>query len=328
MKKDLHTIYIVEDALRVVREEAGRWKVRSDKEASGSLVGIQQKGFSLVLYALRTGPNADQSTGHVVTDHIYQNACLAAIAQFARRQTWNMAPVYLSDWHSHPMWLPSLSGTDKDTCADILHDGDYSYLNGLPLILVTFRGESKPHFVPMWIVLADGSLRINRAEMIAVAQDDDRLMALLKGNDYTPIEDIPGIPEYRSRADQVCRAEKEAADGSRKDLLVRVDEEVRNITARFHVPHSVLYTPSRLLCIHTKIDKNTFALVLPPEFPLNPPMVFVKKTTDHAYREHASRLPWNSCARLVDVIEEIVTNAKGMKGGPDDRRKGRSKKRA
>jgi len=63
---------IVNSALAVIKDECGKWK-HLGKECGGSLLGAMINGVLVILFALRTGKNAQQSYSGITTDHHYQN---------------------------------------------------------------------------------------------------------------------------------------------------------------------------------------------------------------------------------------------------------------
>lgn len=297
-KQKQYTIIILDDALRIATEETVFWKHRH-MEAGGSLVGIQDEHSSIILYAIPTGPNADQSAGHIATDVDYQNQCLKSIARYYRK--FGISTVYLADWHLHPMYLPRPSSIDRASCVEILSDPIHNYLHGLPLILITFRNTDKVICVPLWITLRKGKLHIENATMEIVSSSDPRIVVLLKGVSYQPFEKILGsdqsVRKRQPRQQQVAAANL---------LTNRLQLEIADIKRCFGVLASVSRTHSGYMCLSIAVDGLYVVAVVPSEFPLNPPLVFMRNFNSKAFEEFGSQRVWNSCARISDILEEVL----------------------
>lgn len=302
-KKNLHHILIVNDALRIATNEALLWK-RKGKEAGGSLVGLQgDNDTSLLLYAIPTGPNADQSGCHVATDAKYQNHCLKFIVGYFRRFI-NACLKYLADYHSHPMYLARLSSTDKASCREILSDPIHSYLQGMPLILITFKSGEDPIYVPLWITLKADKLVIEDAVMDVVAPDAPQVKEALQGQPYLAFHELMQREEAHITSDGnqgQMPITLQAGDMLTNRLQLEIDE----IRQAFGVTPVLKRSHQGHFCLLVETGQRHVMAAIPSEFPLNPPTVFVRQQDGDSFEEFMPRRVWNSLSRIADIIEEI-----------------------
>ena len=300
-RTNMHKILITDDAMQVIRKEAIHFK-RMGVEAGGSLVGIQGVDTTIILYAIPTGPAASQGGAHIVTDDDYQNECIRYIYRhYAKRA---IKVVYLIDWHVHPMYLPSLSSTDTNSCREILKDSDHSYLQGLPLILITFQSNRLMH-VPFWITLNGHRLNIEDADLEIVSPRDKRITRALRGHDYVPLDTL------RTSKTDTRRVQPSAALPLFASITPeRLKAETTEMKDLIGVTPSLKKICSGCQCLEVKTEEHTLVAVLPPEFPINPPSCFVR-SDGSAFEEFFPTRPWNSFFRIADIFQQKLQSIKG-----------------
>lgn len=304
-KPKRHKIIIVEDAVQLAVKEAIAARTRDVGEAGGSLLGIQDENQSIILYAFPTGANADQSGAHIVTDADSQNRWIRLVCRSYAR--WGVKPQYLGDHHSHPVYLPHLSPVDLRACTAILSDPDHAGLCGLPLILITFRTDDCPVIVPFWVTLQGKKLAVESAHLECVNASDPRITAALKGCTYLPFEAIV-------RGEDAVRPATDASDAAARakqpgDLLsIRIEVEMADIERIFAAPATLRTTPGGVPFLTLTTSGSTLVAAIPSEFPLNPPLVFVRMGDAKGFQERRASLPWNSLARISDLFEEVLNS--------------------
>lgn len=292
-----HRIIVLSDAISIIAREAYAAR-KANKERGGSLVGIQSGNTSFVFYAIPTGPRADATWGRLETDAEFQNQNLAAIA--AHYQPLNVSLLYLADYHVHQMGLDEFSSTDKNTFDLLLDDPSYSYLSGLPVILVSFHGN-KPINLPFWI--SRQTRRVESATLEIVEPSDRRIAKLLKDNSYVPLETL-----MTSRTKEMpSNSVPSIGISTHWDALsVRLSSEIEEIRSIFSVPAQLRRTLMGYPCITATIQDHALYAVIPSEFPMNPATIFVRRPCGGSISEFHSKRSWNSISRIADIFEEAI----------------------
>ena len=277
--KQKHTIYIVSSALRALTAEAVRWK-RQGKESGGALVGVQRGSASYILYAFDSG-NADHSSSHITTDVEYQNRCFAKVqGRYPDRLR------YLCDWHVHPMYLASLSTTDLRACEQILKDPAHEDLEGIPLILVTFRrGSVKPVIVPFWIHRGNSGPCVEKAKLVTLSPDDIRVKTIL-GASYIPVAQLNKSEKGKTRLER------------------RMSDECDQLLKAFGSCGQSADMGSGGVSLRIKARGASIAFAIPPEYPMNPPYMYID--SGDGFVEHVSKNVWNSLSSLAELASEVV----------------------
>jgi hypothetical protein len=308
-----HEIIIVENAVQLIVAEAVAARERGVREAGGSLLGLQSPRRSTILYALPTGINADQSGAHIVTDADSQNRWIRLLCGHHARRGVRIG--YLCDYHSHTEWYPRLSGVDEDACTAILSDPDHADLCGLPLILVTFRPNGTPVIVPFWVTLQGKKLVVESAHLERVSAADKRIKAALRGCTYRPFESLV----REESADLPANGTSDATASAKQpgDLLsIRIEVEMADIERVLATPATLQKTPAGMPFLTLTNNETTLVAAIPSEFPLNPPLVFMRRGGASGFQEYRAGLPWNSLARISDLFEEVLNST--TKQGEDN----------
>lgn len=313
-------LLVCAQALGVIYGE-GMLGIQQRLEFGGSLLAapLEPGGPLVVAYALPTGDGAGQQHSHLVTDHHFQNRALAAIAAHYPRLD------YVGDWHVHPMFMPRLSSTDLNTCAQILADPEYG-LNALTLLLATLDHSGafsllgfrvtphSRHTAPPWQSRHDHP-QVEEIAFTPVADNDPRVVQAL-GGPVLPLDRLlnGGAPTLPAAAP----SSNTTSQPSNLALVSADDREVEPLEAEPLVPNRInddldrlrnlgwegelRTTDSQLLHLTLEREGRTLFLALPPEYPISPPKPF--------WLEHGELMPaycavlnWSSLCGL----EELVT---------------------
>ena len=297
MKNAKHTIVIVREALQLILSESEKCKPE-DNETVGSLIGIQDQNLATILYATPPGPNACRSHARVKTDPVYQNHCLNLLQNHYDKR--GVCLLYQADWHHHPMPFPQLSQQDLDQCFEILTDPDFSYLQGLPIILTTYQRDALV-YLGFWVTLNRGYVNVMPAHVEVLSHEDPHIENILRCNPYISFSDLNN--NSNSDSNDKYRATGQCV------TLERLSQEIKALRSVVTTGYGFRRTPGGLHCLWAKIDDAVFYAVLPPEFPLNPPACFLVSSA--VVKEVIPRLTWNSCARIGDIVEEIINKGEG-----------------
>ena len=300
--RNMHKIIIVSPALSIIEQEAYQ-ALKENQERGGSLAGIQTGNTSIILHAIPTGPHAQTSWGQIRTDADFQNKHLATLA--AHYNQFSTKVNYQSDYHVHQMGLDELSSTDNATLLSILLDPNHAYLQGMPVILASVH-HGKPKYIPYWITRAGSGVRTEKAEMEIVTPDDPRIVALLRGHVYVPLDEI-----MRQHTSAVAVGPRDAdqpfsALAQGDILMTRLVLEVEYLRAVFSIEAQLRRTLSGYPCLVAQVGDFRLFAVIPSEFPLNPATVFFHKPGTGDITEYNPRRVWNSLARIADVFEELL----------------------
>lgn len=277
-------VLITEDAFQAITTAVDEGKERN-LELGGSIVALETKAEILVAHVIPTGPRADQGPGHLRTDADFQNHALAAIHQEMPELE------YVGDWHVHPMWLPSLSGTDQHTAELILRE-EGANRDHLLLLLGTAPSQGAP------IVLA----------FVAHLNDSDRLQ----------IDEVPIKRITRDSEDVVSRLGKSIP--ALEDLLVKLktpDPLVRHRSAnRIHADLEMVHKELRaqtsawgsgdMLGAVIRRGRREAFVLFPPEYPLGAPQVFAGSLDRGPLRPIPLRYGWSSLHCLTDLVENAL----------------------
>jgi len=295
-------LYICQSALEVVSKECWKYK-QQEKECTGSLAGT---GFPLswiITYAAPAGPNVVSSFGGVTSDAGYQNRFLAEI------RTVHPLCQYQGDYHLHPMYLPALSQQDQRTCHQMLLDQYNRHLEAIPVVLVTYGQKEEYHASAVRLTPDLQSVRVKEIEF-QVVPDDDFLVRSTLGLEegdklVTSAEIVARLADAEGEAGKRSGPFIEPPFFHTESGMTRLQYELESLRERFDAQPECSQIDQETVAIQMKIIKDILIL-LPPEFPLNPPSLFYA-ASKRKFRQVSGLAPnWNSLCTCADVLENAL----------------------
>ena len=298
----IERLYICESALEVVSEECRKYK-KQDKECTGSLAGT---GFSfswIITYAAPAGTNVVSSFGGVTSDAGYQNRFLAEIR--------SVHPLcrYQGDYHLHPMYLPGLSHQDKRTCHQMLLDQYNRHLEAILVLLVTYGQKEEFHAFAARLTPDLQAVRVKEIEF-QVVPDDDFLVRSTLGLDegeklVASAEIVARLADADGEAGKCSGPFIEQPFFHTEGGMRRLQYELESLRERFDAQPECSQIDQETVAIQIRIIKDILIL-LPPEFPLNPPSLFYAASKGK-FRQVSELAPnWNSLSTCADILENAL----------------------
>lgn len=272
---------------------------RKNVELGGSLLAIDattETEATLIVYALPTGPEADQGWGHIRTDATFQNRAIAAA------QAWLPKLAYVGDWHVHPMWLPELSATDRRTARTILQEEGQAR-DHLILLLGTSMSGKSPVVLGFKVTLDGNGLLVEKVPLRCVADDSVEVTSRL-GCALPPLGDL-----LRKETTAVSVAEHAEARHVVKEL-----EEIRGELDA----ETTLWLAGDTLGAVIRRGEKSAVVLFPPEYPLGAPQVFSGSLENGPLRPIPLHYGWSSLHRVVDVVARALEEDRVKTSGPSN----------
>lgn len=266
--------------------EATRVGERHSREHGGSLVALETAVDTVIAYAVPTGPGADQSAAHIVTDAAFQSGAIRRI----RRRFPRMS--YVGDWHVHPMPLPYLSATDLATARGMLLDPDLGRTH-LILVLGTVESDGTPYAIGFHVTLNElGNPEWTRLPLRVLEDGSGDLVVRLGEAQLPPVDaflddtgDSPPTSVTHPAADRILR-------------------ELDDIERRLGVStHTVLTTDQVLAGVISRGDRE-IAVLFPPEYPTGAPHILVGGRGGEDPYRYPLQFGWSSLDSLPALVEE------------------------
>ena len=309
VKDKEHKIVIASSALDVIKTECGKWK-SLEKECGGSLIGRYVRNICFILYAIRTGYFAHQSFGGVTTDSDYQNKVFDVLS--AKYPEANL--IYLGDYHLHPMYLPTLSGTDERTCCEILSEPRHQNIPKLAVILTTYS-DGRQVIYPY---LASRNKAGNEHRQIPIAkttldvvESNDLSVTKLLKREYV---DVDSITNELSKEIQISDAKAEEVTFLNTFhetpfyqipvVKERFMEEIDKLKNQFRIGITPTYADDGIINLEFRVRGTNVHIFFPREYPLNPPTILFG-SDESELSEFSSTKNWNSMSSCVDLLEEL-----------------------
>jgi len=299
---EITEVEITDEAFGLIVQAAREAKAQ-DRELGGSLLAHEQDGRVLIAYAVPTGPSADRGPGHILTDAAFQNEAMRKIRL--------KLPVlrYIGDWHIHPMYLPDLSGRDRETARLILHDPDMGR-KYLILLLATAPPGGAPVVLGFVARLSQrGSVVIGKLPITRVARDSAAVISRL-GHPLLSLEQV-------LQADDVLISTpaQQAIDAFEDRATARIiEDDLAEIRASLGADAS-LWKDDELFAAQIRRGDREAFVVFPPEYPLGAPQVFAGAPDEGPLAPIALRFGWSTLHRLADPVSEALAARTGNNGG-------------
>jgi len=312
-------IVIVDSALDVIRTECDKWKA-IEEECSGSLIGKWIKNKCFIFYAVRTGYFAQQSFGGVTTDVEYQNKVFDVILnEYSKTDL-----IYLGDYHSHPMYLPTLSDTDERTSWKILSSPKHQNISKVTILLLTYSNGHQE----IYPYLVSGRESNNGYGQISIAgtglgiiKSEARSVRGLLKKKYINIDTLTGemnketdLPGEKKQEAVLLNAFYETPFYKIPVLKERFIKEIGRITELFNVDVTPTYTDNGVISVEFKVKGIDIHIFFPREYPLNPPTILFGSNQGELF-EFSSRKNWNSMSNSTDLLEELFEQKGGSSYG-------------
>lgn len=297
-------ILIVNNALETIKDECKKGK-QFNIETGGSLLGFRYNNKNVILYALRTGDNANQSYGGITTDSMFQNDILETIIDYYPNIKGKLD--YLADWHLHPMFYPKLSSIDHEQCFEILNDKDYN-LKELPIILVTFDNSNKMILCPFIVSLDEkNKIIIEKAKLVTISSDSKIIKDFLN-SDYVCVDAFCKLIEFKKSIEEDILATifKRGFFTTEfgKSLLDKENFELLKLTQR--EPQLSYLEEGRIPCLDFEYKNIRFKSLFPPEFPFNSPTILFTKGNIDDFEEVETNIQWNSLCSVANIVKDFL----------------------
>lgn len=282
MKKCMMT----ESALEVISIEVSKGK----RETGGILIGPPPSASEIVI-TKATGPGKGKRTiTSWETDPDFLNSMLKA----ARGE--NSLLNLRGFWHRHPGQMAQPSPQDLSEAVKILQDVEHYHLGGelvMPIVTVTKEGVTiqgyfisahEPNFVGIPIEV--------------VPDSDEFVNSLLSGRKTIEVKEGGWLDFWQDASWQFYKS---------RSGVTRLQEEFEKLKLKGYAADAVLLSDG-MLCVEVwKGEGLQRALfILPREYPLNPPKIFLKTENEIQAIETDSGLrlwSWSSSCHIVDLMD-------------------------
>jgi hypothetical protein len=299
---NIAAIHIVQSALETIQDECWNWR-NQGKECGGSLLGTYIDGCLVILFALRTGGNAEQSYAGLRTDNDYQNRLFQRI--FEHYPSLKGKLRYLADYHLHPMYCPRLSATDHRQCYEILTDSDYG-LEELPIILVTYN-QGQEVLCPFLVSLSANEQVLIEEAHLEIIQSDDPMVREILQDVYVGVDDIAHTMKLEENTresaipDLVGQSVFQTQFG--EELLESEKAEIHQLTGS---EPELTTLEGGVICMTFNFGNIEFRVVFPPEYPLNGPNVLLRTDETGDFELIKPSFHWNSLCAVYDIVREVI----------------------
>ena len=279
--KRITNSFLTFDAARTIIQQARLF----DVETGGLLIGIL-KPHIVVLAAGSPGKNAVHHASQFTSDPEADKACLAKV-----RSIHGDAVIPVGWWHKHPCGLNKPSGGDRHQACQLVQQyaDDQPVLMGIVNQVPRINREKTTLF--LYSIDAEGNLRKYDWKLVSCSNPQ-----LLDALHKAPVRPEVNQGNYWTNKDFQFYLTPAGRERIKLEVgnLKKADWKV--ITCRRCQDHAFVLD---------LLKQNTIIrLVLPPEFPLNPPGVF---TADkRCFRSLNSLNQWNSQRRLTEVVAEAA----------------------
>ena len=269
-------ILVTDSAYRAMIADA---EAHPTVETGGILVGTGKQ--PVILGAGTGGENAVREPARFSSDLVHDRRFLDEV-----RSIWGESAVAIGYWHRHPNGMTRASSTDQDQASQLNQAWDDGAIN-----LVAIVTKSGFKYKLYLYGIRRGENQLSPQAYRVVPDDADCVRNRLEqAVHYPPVcEDASYWMDagFQSYETPIVRQ--------------RLSNDVAEIRRDFCADVVSYRGPDgRLLRLDIRMpDEETLTLIIPPEYPMNPPRVFVggidvTHTTGAEY--------WNSTCRLTDLL--------------------------
>jgi len=267
-------------ASRTIIKQSGLCKV----ETGGVLVGTLEP--LTIVAAGSPGPNATHRPAQFTSDPAADQACLTE----ARRQYGEQITV-CGWWHKHPAGLTTPSGGDCHQARQLMNE----YADGQPVLIGIVNHEPRltRNRTTLHVYSIDRAGTFTEQPWKLVGSKDGRLLDAMKKAPRRP--DLKPTDYWRDKDFQSY------LNPLGRD---RINREIRQLREAGWNVETGRRTVDQSLVLNLRSGSTALRLLLPPEFPLNPPVALT------AEGERLVKLltswGWNSQSCLLDVAVEAA----------------------
>jgi len=290
---------ITQSAVDVINKES-RSVYKMGRETGGILIGPRPTDTAIVITSA-TGPGPDGDLASYAgweTDPDYLNEKLIE----ARDE--NPVVNLRGFWHRHPGRIRRPSSQDLMEARRILEDVEHYKLHGelvMPIVTVTQKRIAIRAYY-----ITNNEQGFEEIPVKVVPDSDEMVKALLSPRKVIEFEE--GTAFWRDSDWQFYKTPYGAE---------RLESELNDLSQAEHEAEARLLDDGNC-CIEVCMNKGSqkILFLLPREYPLNPPQVFMKLGEDirELYMDGSSLLcRWSSACRLVDLADDVrVTQSRGI----------------
>jgi integrative and conjugative element protein (TIGR02256 family) len=297
-KEKSNIVFISKSELDFIAESIFEKLKQKDVETGGILFGKRTKMGITIAKATDAGPKAECYSTEFAPDIEYGQKILNDLR--TRHDVF-----YIGTWHKHPNYLPHVSSGDIRQMEEIIEDNDT--LDEFVSLIVTLADRT-PNYNFFYMGKDKVCIKVN---FIAVEDKSE----ILKEIDSEPfckdfksnILDIKhSIPVNKHKIEN----DAEFANFNSNYLLdpkERINNEINELKSLRYVQNVSAKPTGDILEIKVQCSNNCNPIIFfcPPEFPLNPPLVFYLSDESAKNFEKCYVEGWNSLWSLCDVMEKI-----------------------
>lgn len=250
-------------ALAAIHAEASRYP----GETGGIVVGPRTR---CITEFIPSGSQAERTRSSYVLDPAHLQPLLDDAT--------NRGLAFLGIWHSHPVGVPELSGTDRDTAARMLGDRDY----GLAELVLPLSVRTKRGFETRFFIIKKEGGAVVQPEVVVVSGESPPAPT------GKPVEALPW--------DFVATAAGGRRLKNEQDALARCGFATRARRTKLGMAFLVSKGPLDI------------AFLFPPEYPLAPPVVEARCLNERVELPLSVKRAvrnWSSRSELLELARAI-----------------------
>jgi hypothetical protein len=254
-------------------------------ETGGMLVGVLTP-LEIIMAAGCPGPNAVHTATQFTSDPQADQACLNEA-----RRLFGDCVMPLGWWHKHPAGMDYPSGGDVQQMKQLAEE----YADGKPVLagIVNRVRRSTGYKTTLHLYGLNADNQLVEHPWKSIGSHDTQLLAALKSAPARPqlqAGDYWTNEDFRSYLNPIGRD--------------RIQTEIAILRASGWDVIIGRCSYDRMLVLKLNKDSLALQLVLPPEFPLNAPDVFINGQPGNHILETLKT--WSSLHSLLEIVEEVA----------------------